>query len=66
MKAIQWDGTEGGFEHCLCTWEHIGQLALSYAGSYVRVPTRDGVELLFPGDWLVKTSDGIHVRQGRE
>ena len=65
MHAIQWDGTEAGYENHICTWRHIGSLALSLcAGCYVRVPTRTGTELLFPGDWLVKADDGeIHVRQ---
>lgn len=66
MQSIRWDGSERGFEYDLCTWRHIGSLALSLcAGRYVRVPTREGAELLFPGDWLVRAEDGsIHVRRG--
>ncbi len=61
-RSAPWDGSEGSYERDLCAWPPVGQLALSlHHGSYVRVPTRNGVELLFPGDWLVKSADGIGV-----
>lgn len=65
MDRFQWDGTEAGFE-ALCVWPPLGQLALSHChGRYVRVPTRKGVELLFPGGWLIFKHGEVHVAVGQ-
>jgi hypothetical protein len=57
--AMQWDGTEQGFE-AICEWT-VGKppLALSLCkGTHITVPTRYGGRTMLPGWWLVQTGPG--------